>query len=234
MKKLVAPAVVGSQVRYGQVLAKQLEKRPRWLDLGCGHQFLPRWAWKPDPAIFSSLPRLVGVDGDFESLRQHPGLKDKVSSDILSLPFKDESFDLITANMVVEHVLHPEQMLREVRRVLAPGGVFLFHTPNRASPLVTLAACFPERLKRSLVGYLEDRCEADIYPTAYEMNTVRAIRQRSAEAGFHIESCELVVTEAITQRLGPLAFFELLYIRLTQTKPLERLRPDLIVVLRPN
>jgi len=47
-----------------------------------------------------------------------------------------------------------------------------------------------------------------------------------------VESCEFVVSEAVTQVFGPLAIFELLYIRMTQWKRLAKLRPDLIVVLQ--
>jgi len=47
--------------------------------------------------------------------------------DCCSLPFADSSFDLLTANMVVEHVAHPRALLSEVRRILKPNGIFLFH-----------------------------------------------------------------------------------------------------------
>jgi SAM-dependent methyltransferase len=232
IKKVIAPDVISSQTKYAEVLKRHLETRPRWLDLGCGHQFLPDWAWVPDEKLLRSLPRIVGVDTDFASLKQHPLLKDCVQSDIASLPFPRGSFDLITANMVMEHVAHPESVLDEVCRVLAPGGVFLLHTPNRASPLVSLAARIPKKPKNWLVGFFEDRREEDIYPAVYKLNTVSTIAASGARAGFHLESCDLVVSEAVTQIFGPLAIFELLYIRITQTKRCAKLRPDLIAVLR--
>lgn len=42
----------------------------------------------------------------------------------ISMPFADESFDLVYCKQVLEHVRHPEPLLAEVRRVLAPGGWF--------------------------------------------------------------------------------------------------------------
>ena len=53
-----------------------------------------------------------------------------------ALPFPDESFDLVVCNAVIEHLhgIH-KQLFAEVRRVLAPGGSFVFTTPNLASLL---------------------------------------------------------------------------------------------------
>ena len=132
LKRWIAPDVASSQMAYRDFLLRHLAKAPRWLDLGCGHQFLPDWAWTPDGKLLSALPRIVGVDTDLPSLKRHECLRHRILSDIRTLPFLAGSFDLVTANMVMEHVEEPGQVLAEVRRVLAPGGLFLFHTPNGA------------------------------------------------------------------------------------------------------
>lgn len=49
----------------------------------------------------------------------------------VSLP--TSSFDAVISLDVVEHLLHPESMISEVSRILRPGGVFLFTTPNGRS-----------------------------------------------------------------------------------------------------
>ena len=51
-----------------------------------------------------------------------------------SLPFEDASFDVVISNHVVEHVGEPEAQLnhvREIQRVLKPGGWFYLATPSR-------------------------------------------------------------------------------------------------------
>jgi SAM-dependent methyltransferase len=232
LQSRIAPGLTSSQCVYRDVLLSHLARRPRWLDLGCGHQFLPNWAWTPHPELLHSIPRLVGVDADLESIKQHAFLKHKVLSNIGRLPFAPESFDLVTANMVMEHVANPMPVLEEVSRVLRPDGLFLFHTPNVASPAVFLAAHTPERVKRWLVRALEGRSESDIYPTAYRINTRSKVAEFGGVAGFTLEGCKLTTSAPITAALGPFALFELLWIRLTYRSLFEGLRPNIIAVLR--
>lgn len=46
------------------------------------------------------------------------------------LHFADESFDCVVSFQVIEHIENDLQLMREVRRVLRPGGKFIFSTPN--------------------------------------------------------------------------------------------------------
>jgi SAM-dependent methyltransferase len=48
------------------------------------------------------------------------------------LPFQKASFDAVTLLEVVEHLFDVEPTLREIRRVLKPGGVLAISTPNVA------------------------------------------------------------------------------------------------------
>jgi SAM-dependent methyltransferase len=64
-----------------------------------------------------------------------------IRADATRLPVGDGAFDLYVSFETLEHVEDDESLLREAKRVLAPGGFFLCSTPNRdfLSPGLTLA-----------------------------------------------------------------------------------------------
>ena len=53
-------------------------------------------------------------------------------SDAMALPFRDAAFDRVYCSEVLEHVLDPEAVVREMHRVLAPGGIAVISVPNEA------------------------------------------------------------------------------------------------------
>ncbi|HWF25668.1 MAG TPA: class I SAM-dependent methyltransferase [Solirubrobacteraceae bacterium] len=92
----------------------------RVLDLGCGvgHSFAelgPR--------------KTVGVDVDPAALAGQE--RETVVADMRRLPFADASFASVISVHSIEHVPDPERALREVVRILSPGGRAVFVTPNR-------------------------------------------------------------------------------------------------------
>jgi 2-polyprenyl-3-methyl-5-hydroxy-6-metoxy-1,4-benzoquinol methylase len=64
----------------------------------------------------------------------------RVIGSILDLPFPDESFDVVMSTEVIEHTPDPERGVRELCRVVRPGGVLVVTSPNRLwQPVVRLA-----------------------------------------------------------------------------------------------
>ena len=73
---------------------------------------------------------VIGIEPDPSMLkksikRAHHFHARMMSGDAMSLPFKDEEFDTVVATLVFCTIPHPEEAIREVYRVLKPGGHFL-------------------------------------------------------------------------------------------------------------
>jgi ubiquinone/menaquinone biosynthesis C-methylase UbiE len=171
---------------------------------------------------------VIGMDYDLPSLHKHKAIERLLVGDVSRLPFPDQTFDLVSANMVVEHLTDPAASLAEIRRILKPGGAFVFHTPNYRSPWVFLGSLAPDFLKVWLARVLEHRAAADVFPTRYRMNSAKAVQEHAERAGLRLESLEFASTSAGTGAFGPLAIFELLFLRLLRRRALRRFRTNLI------
>jgi SAM-dependent methyltransferase len=102
-------------------------KRSVCLDIGCAHLYLLR------PAL-PLFERCVGVD-----ITSHPAWLDfpEIQTHIVDvdrgpLPFIDQSFDVITMLMTLEHVFNPFHAVREIWRVAKPDAQVIIGVPNIA------------------------------------------------------------------------------------------------------
>ena len=231
---LLTPGLCDAQHRYVAALEQVVRPWVRWLDLGCGRRLLPGWLPRSDQRgreLASWAHHVVGVDLDEPSLRDHTVLRDRVKADLGALPFADGSFDLVTANMVFEHVTEPRCVLREVQRILAPGGTLLFHTPNVRYPLTALTTSLPQRWKDRLIRLLDGRAGDDVFPAVYRCNDAATIERAAALSGFTVRTVQHVESAPYTAALGPLALPELVLMRLLRRNALQHRRPNLLVTL---
>ncbi|MEX2430397.1 MAG: class I SAM-dependent methyltransferase, partial [Dehalococcoidia bacterium] len=97
--------------------------------------------------------RLVGLDIDRalltearESLEADCVSAELIASDLRCMPFPDAAFDLVIDFGTCYHVSRREEALREIHRVLAPGGIFATETPLAqalAHPIRTQGKALP-------------------------------------------------------------------------------------------
>jgi SAM-dependent methyltransferase len=75
--------------------------------------------------------RVTGIDFSAEAIRfcAEKGLGEVQPGDVCALPFADRQFDLVLATDIIEHVEDDLAALREIRRVLRPGGHSLLTVP---------------------------------------------------------------------------------------------------------
>lgn len=213
LSRRLVPGLRNSQHEFVQCLEAELAERPDWLDIGCGRRPFPVWMEKSQKRCLSRARRIVGIDPDMASLRDHHVYPDKALASGYAIPFRSQSFDLASANMVVEHLENPNGLLQEVRRVLRPHGRFLFHTSNQGNWAIRISARLPDWIKHIVIRLLEDRRPEDVFPTFYRFNSQEAIQREATSAGLRLVSLRFVSSNAFTAGLGPLAFLELLWIR---------------------
>jgi SAM-dependent methyltransferase len=102
------------------------------VDLGCHDG---EWTEQLAAAAGPRLRRASGVEivDEARALASNRGIE-AVAGDLNEpLPFEDESFDLVHANQVIEHVRDLDLFVAEARRVLRPGGRAVVCTENLAS-----------------------------------------------------------------------------------------------------
>ena len=146
LRKTMTPGLRNAQYAYFESLDQSLRDGDRWLDLGCGRRLAPDWMGKGkviEHRLLSRAGEVVGVDPDTDALADNTLPIKTVHATASSIPEADHSFDLISANMVVEHLEDPVSALRESARLLKPGGRVVIHTPNAWYPVTRLAACIP-------------------------------------------------------------------------------------------
>lgn len=107
-------------------------------DLGCG----------AGPAISELLKRgydTVGLDYSTDMLhkaadriaKSTAGRRPLVRSDVQALPLRDESFDCAVCLGVISYVEHYEGVIREIRRILKPGGTAIVAYRNEKNLMVS-------------------------------------------------------------------------------------------------
>jgi SAM-dependent methyltransferase len=119
------------------------------------------------------------------------------------LPFPDGAVDFVSYTDVIEHhSFSPKRVLREIHRVLVPGGQVILVTPNHASiynRLKLLSGCSVH----DDLNYFFDSSSGDAvydgHHREYTRADVKTILQRT---GFRVKECRV-----IEQELGPLLHF---------------------------
>ncbi|HMM41861.1 MAG TPA: class I SAM-dependent methyltransferase [Thermomicrobiales bacterium] len=130
----VIPELPELRVTYLQSLAAYeyaagLADGRRVVDAGCGEGYGA--ALLAGPAAL-----VVGIDRDPEAVAWAAGKYGAterlafVAADVATLPVADGAVGLVCCFQVLEHLPDPVAFLREVRRVLAPGGALVLTTPN--------------------------------------------------------------------------------------------------------
>ena len=151
------------------------------LDVGCGRGKSVENAvpFRRDLRDLRGLgDHVLGIDVD-PGASENPTLDEfRLMEDIENWPVEDASIDLILSDYVLEHVEDPDAYVRELQRVLKPGGIFCARTPNKLGYVALVAQVVPNHLHAKVVGQTQENREShDVFPTFYKMNTVGAVKK---------------------------------------------------------
>lgn len=113
----------------------QRNKSKRVLDAGCGRGFYVRLL-----SMLPSVKKVEGIDINDEYVEKAKKLVENTKKasvkkgSIYELPFKDKTFDAVVCSEILEHLDDEETALKEIHRVLKPGGIFLVSVPHENFP----------------------------------------------------------------------------------------------------
>jgi SAM-dependent methyltransferase len=229
LKKKLAPSLRFNQELYEAVVADHVSPDTVWLDAGCGRHILPQGYEGAEHQIVSRAKLAVGCDTDQLSIGKHISLNRVVVADLEHLPFRAGSFNLVTCNMVLEHLHRPLAVFAEFARVSRERGLLIVHTPNAYSHNVIGARLVSRSMKLRLAEALDGRAADEVFPAYYRANTARRLRTLMAQVGLKEEKLRMVASDGTLALAHPiLAALELLYVRLTMLRAFKLLRTSIL------
>lgn len=153
---------------YRKLIQEASKPTARLLDVGCGHgEFL-----RP---VYEKIAHTYGIDPDEAALKKNKLIKNLKVAHVEDLPFKDNFFDVVVMEWVVEHLPDPDAAFREIHRVLKPGGKVIFLTPNARSYVAWIIRAVPNRLHDFFTTRLYGRHAGDTYPVQYKANSPKKL-----------------------------------------------------------
>lgn len=191
-RKFLSKHAASGKPRAGARCARcgSLERhRLLWLYLRDGTDLLARPTrllhFAPEPGIAEKLQALPGCDYLSADLDAPPAM---VRMDVQEIAAADASFDAVICNHVLEHVPDDRRAMREIRRVLRPGGWAILGVPmqpKRATSFEDPSITSPEERERAYGQFDHVRVYGRDYP------------DRLRECGFDVEMV------SYAERLGP-------------------------------
>jgi SAM-dependent methyltransferase len=124
------------------------------------------------------VKRVIGIDVD-EAVKTNPDVDEAhVIDPFGAWPIEAESIDVILCDHVLEHVEDPDPFIREIHRVLKPGGWLCARTPAKWGYIGLGARLIPNSLHVNVLKRLQPNRKAeDVFPVVYRLNSFTALNR---------------------------------------------------------
>jgi SAM-dependent methyltransferase len=171
--------------------------------------------------------RVIGLEYDFERAAQAKRhSKEIINAAGESIPFPASTFDLVLSHEVIEHVRDDRTAIREMVRVLQPGGRVLIFCPNRGYPFETHGVFWKGKYyfgNKPFVNYLPRRLRDRLAPhvRVYSRSDLQKLFD-----GLPVKFIERTVIfgayDNIISRFGPLGKILRAILQFLEATPLRR------------
>jgi SAM-dependent methyltransferase len=212
---------------FGDVLKQKVRSMDRVLEIGAGsgHGNQAHFELRGHVAFYA------GIDPD-PRVVENQYLDDARVGNAESIPFENESFDLVFHSFVAEHFQSPLPCNREIARVLKPGGRLIFLTPSRYFYATLAAQITPHSFHEFYISHFgSGRSSAEVFPTYYRLNSERSIRKQMRSSGLECEIQHISIPPGYL-RFNTLAFLCGILFERTFEKTFPALRARLLVDAR--
>jgi len=177
-----------------------LNQRPSIvLDLGAGAGIVSSMNFR------GIAEKVYGIDPDTRVVN-NPYLDEGKIASGESIPYENNTFDMVFADNVLEHLDNPEAVFSEVRRVLKPGGRLFVKTPNKFHYMPVIASLTPHWF-HEFVNKLRGREIDDTFPTRYLVNSPKEIYKVADSVGLKVNKIDLIESRPEYLRIFAATYF---------------------------
>lgn len=222
------PNYRGGTLPFLDLCAENIPRGAEILEIGAG-------AKNEITEMLSTLGTVTALDVDPDVQNNSSAAKSLVF-DGVRFPILDQSFDVCVSNWVLEHVADPVSHFREVARVLRPGGVYCFRTPNLFHYVMLGSRLLPHSVHLKFANRLR-KMSADAHKpweTYYRANRPGRLERLCRNAGLGSPNMTMIEPEPAYGRAHVALFYPMMaYERIVNsTRLLETFRVIIIGIAR--
>jgi len=199
---------------YETLVDRLITSSTRWLDVGCGKAPFPN-NFELSRQLSERCAKLVGVDPDEQSIH-NDYVHECHQTTLEGLPI-EETFDVITARMVVEHVRYPDSFASALARSTHGGSLVAVLTVNWYSVTAFAAHFTPFAVHKLVKAGLWGTKSEDSFPTEYLLNRRRDLRLHMEKSGFEELFFQALPDASLFWRIAMLRHLELQFFRLIRS-----------------